>query len=175
MKAYSDDSCERGFAACAEGASSVGAFAARFRVSYSFVHQLRRHQRTTGSAAALPHRGGSAPLPDAAARAELAACVAQQPDATLDELRAQLAAGAPAGRTKVWQAVQALDLRRKKSVHAAERGTEHAKGLRRAFLEVLPGEDITRFKFVDERKFDVYAPLWPRCRGPPVRPGRVPA
>lgn len=116
MKPYSDDLRERVVAACAAGERSVGEVAAQFCVSVSFVHKLRRRQRTTGSLAALPHRGGPAPLLDAAARAELVACVARQPDATLDELRAQLAAaGAPAaGRTTVWQAVQGLDLRRKK-------------------------------------------------------------
>lgn len=115
MKPYSDDLRERVLAACAEG-GPVGAVAAQFRVSVSFVHKLRRRQRTTGSGAALPRRGGPAPLLNAAARAELAACVARQPDATQAELRAQLAAaGAPAaGRTTVWQALQALDLRRKK-------------------------------------------------------------
>ena len=94
----------------------MGAVAAQFSVSVSFVHKLRRRQRTTGSLAVLPHRGGPAPLLDAAAPAALAACVARQSDATLDELRGQLAAGgAPAaGRTTVWQALHALDLRRKK-------------------------------------------------------------
>ena len=116
MKPYSEDLRERVVAACAEDGRSVGEVAAQFRVSTSFVHKLRRRRRTTGSLAALPHRGGPAPLLDAAARAELAASVARQPDATLDELRGQLAAGgAPAvGRTTVWQALQTLDLRRKK-------------------------------------------------------------
>lgn len=116
MKPYSEDLRERVLAACAEGGGSVGAVATQFRVSVSFVHKLRRRQRTTGTGAALPHRGGPPPLLDAAARADLAGCVARQPDATLDELRGQLAAcGAPAvGRTTVWQALQALDLRRKK-------------------------------------------------------------
>ena len=116
MKPYSEDLRERVVAACAEDGRSVGEVAAQFRVSVSFVHKVRRRQRTTGSLAALPHRGGPAPLLDAATRAELAACVARQPDTTPDELRGHLAAsGAPAvGRTTVWQALQALDLRRKK-------------------------------------------------------------
>jgi transposase len=81
-------------------------------VSLSFVNKLLKRQRTSGSLAALPHRGGPSPLRDAAARTQLAACVAGQ----LDELRVQLAAsGGPAvGRTTVWQGLQALDLRRKK-------------------------------------------------------------
>jgi transposase len=87
-------------------------------VSLSFVTKLRPRprQRPRGSLAALPHRGGPAPLLEAAARTHLAACVAQQPDATLDELRVHLAAsGGPAvGRTTLWQGLQALNLRRKK-------------------------------------------------------------
>jgi transposase len=116
MKPYSEDLRERVVAACVEGGHSVSEVAAQFRVSVSFVHKLRRRHRTTGSLAALPHRGGPAPLLDAAARAELAACVARQPDATLEELRGQLAAagGPAAGRTTVWQALRTLDLRRKK-------------------------------------------------------------
>ncbi|WP_460515323.1 hypothetical protein [Hymenobacter jeollabukensis] len=64
----------------------------------SFVNKLLQRQRAGGGVAALAHRGGPAPLLDEAARTQLAACVAQQPDATLDELRALLvAAGGPAG------------------------------------------------------------------------------
>lgn len=118
MKPYSDDLRERVLAACAAGLDSVSEVAAQFRVSVSFIDKLRRRQRTTGTVAALPHRGGPAPVFDAAARAHLATCVARQPDATLAELRAQLAAeGGPAvGQTTVWKALQALDLRRKKRV-----------------------------------------------------------
>lgn len=116
MKPYSEDLRERIAAACAAGNNSLGQVAAHFSVSLSFVNKLLKRQRTSGTLAALPHRGGPAPLLDAAARVQLAACVAQQPDATLDELRVLLAAsGGPAvGRTTVWQALQTLDLRRKK-------------------------------------------------------------
>jgi len=118
MKPYSLDLRERVAAACAAGDRSLGQVAAQFSVSLSFVHKLRKRQRTTGAVAALPHRGGPPPLLLAAAQAQLAACVAQQPDATLDELRTHLAAcGGPAvGRTTLWQGLQALDLRRKKRV-----------------------------------------------------------
>ena len=116
MKPYSTDLRERIAAACSAGDTSVGQVAARFSVSLSFVNKLIKRQRTSGSLAALPHRGGPSPLLDAEARAQLAACVARQPDATLDELRVLLAAsGGPAvGRTTVWQGLQTLDLRRKK-------------------------------------------------------------
>lgn len=118
MKAYSTDLRERVAAACHAGDRSIPQVAAHFSVSVSFVDKLLRRQRTTGTVAALPHAGGPVPLLDEAARIQLAACVAQQPDATLDELRAHLAAsGGPAvGRTTVWQGLQKLDLRRKKRV-----------------------------------------------------------
>lgn len=125
LKPYSDDLRERVATACAVGNQSIGQVAAHFSVSVAFVNKLLKRQRTSGSLAALPHRGGPPPLLDAAARSQLAACVAQQPDATLDELRTQLAAsGGPAvGRTTLWQALQALDLRRKKRVSTPPNAT----------------------------------------------------
>ncbi|AMJ64720.1 helix-turn-helix domain-containing protein [Hymenobacter sp. PAMC 26628] len=118
MKPYSPDLRERIAAACAAGNTSISQVAVRFSVSLSFVNKLLKRQRTSGSLAALPHRGGPSPLPDADARPPLAACVARQPDATLDELRGHLAAsGGPAvGRTTLWQGLQALHLRRQKRV-----------------------------------------------------------
>ena len=125
MKAYSIDLRERVAAACAAPQARIYQVAAQFSVSISFVDKLLRRQRTSGSLAALPHRGGPPPLLDAAARTQLAACVARQPDATLDELRVHLAAsGGPAvGRTTVWQGLQALDLRRKKRAPAPPSAT----------------------------------------------------
>ena len=116
MKAYSIDLRERVAAACAKPGATQTAVAARFCVSVSFVEKLRQRQRASGSVAALPHRSGPTPLLDAAARAELGACLRQQPDATLDELRVWLAAlGGPAvSPATVGRAVQALDWRRKK-------------------------------------------------------------
>ena len=41
----------------------------------------------------------------------------------------------------------------KESIHAAKRDTKRVNALRRDFLEALPGQDVTRFKFVDEMRF----------------------
>ena len=84
-------------AACtAPGATQI-AVAARFCVSASFIEKLR--QWAGGSVAVRPHRRGPVPLLGAAARAELGACLRQQPDATLDELCGWVAAlGGPAVR-----------------------------------------------------------------------------
>ena len=97
IKAYSIDLRERVAAACAAPGATQTVVAARFCVSVSFVEKLRQRQRASGSVAARPHRSGPAPLLGAAARAELGACLRQQPGATLDELRAWVAAlGGPA-------------------------------------------------------------------------------
>lgn len=116
MQAYSDDLRHRVAAACASGQFTLEEVASRFTVSVSFVNKLLKRQRTTGSVAALPRRGGPAPRLQAADHQRLAACVAAQPDATLTELGQQLvAAGSPAvSSTVLCQTLQALDLRRKK-------------------------------------------------------------
>lgn len=118
MQAYSDDLRERVVAAYATGQLTISQVASRFAVSVSFVDKLLKRQRTSGSVAALPHRGGPAPRLQEADRQRLLACVTAQPDATLAELRQQLvAAGSPAvGQTVLWQTLRQLDLRRKKRV-----------------------------------------------------------
>ena len=64
----------------------------------------------------MPACGGPAPRLDPAGRAQLLVCLCQQPGATLDEVRAALAAaGGPAlSRTAVWRAVESLGWGRKK-------------------------------------------------------------
>ena len=154
MKPYPADLRERVAAACAAGDHPLGQVAARSSVSLSFVNKLLKRQRTHGTVAALPHHGGPAPLLDEAARADLAACVARQPDATLDatldELRVLLAASGGPAHHRMAGLAGAGFAAHKKSVHAAERAAERVKQLRRAFLEALPGQDVARFKFVDE-------------------------
>jgi len=111
MQAYSDDLQERVAAAYATGQFTISQVANRFAVS-TFVEKLLKRQRTSGSVAALPHRGEPAPRLQEADRQRLAACVAAQPDATLAELGQQLVAtGSPAvGQTVLWQTLQVLDL-----------------------------------------------------------------
>jgi transposase len=128
MKAYSDDLRQRVAAACAAPGRSLPQVAAQFAVSFCFVEKLRRRQRTSGSVAALPHRGGPAPRLTEVGRATLLSCVAAQPDATLDELRQHVvAAGGPTlGRTALWSALQALNWRRKKRVSMPPSATPSA-------------------------------------------------
>ena len=118
MKAYSLDLRERVAAACQQPGRTLGAVAAQFSVSVSFVEKLLQRQRTSGSLAPLPLRGGPAPCLDASSRADVVACLRQQPDATLDELRVWVAAlGGPAvSVATMGRAVQAVGWRRKKRV-----------------------------------------------------------
>ena len=116
MKAYSLDLRERVAAARQQPGRTLRAVAAQFSVSVSFVEKLLQRQRTSGSLAPLPLRGGPAPCLDASSRADVGACLRQQPDATLDELRVWMAAlGGPAvSVATMGRAVQAMGWRRKK-------------------------------------------------------------
>ena len=78
MKAYySLDLRERVAAACQPLGRTIEAVAAQFSVSVSFVEKLLQRQRTSGSLAPLPLRGGSAPCLNASNRADLVACLRQ--------------------------------------------------------------------------------------------------
>ena len=143
--------------------------AAQFSVSVFFVQKLLQRQRTSGSLAPRSLCGGPAPCLDASSRADLVACLRQQPDATLDALRVWLAApGGPAGSPatdgpcRVGRGLAA----KKKSVHAAERDPERVRDLRAAFLEALQTEDVTCFKFVDETSTNLtYCRRYARAEG----------
>ena len=128
MKAYSLALRERVAAACGQPGSRAVAVAAQFSVSVSFVEKLLHRQRATGSVAALPPRSGPAPDLGDRARAELRACLRQEPDATLAELCTWLAAiGGPAvSQSTLWRAVQALGWRRKKRASTPPNATPGA-------------------------------------------------
>ena len=100
----------------------------KFSVSISFVDKLLHRQRTSGSVASLPASGGRLPLLDAEGLAQLTACLEQQPDATLDELRTTLAAvGGPAlSRTSTWRAVEGAGWGRKKKASMPPSATANA-------------------------------------------------
>ena len=150
---------------------------ARVSVSVSFVEKLLHRQRTHGSLAALPWRGGPVPCLDAPARTRLVAGLRQQPGATVNELRVWPAAlgGRAVSRTRLGRAVQALgwDGRcrrwaggKKKCVHAAERNTERVVALRSALVEAVQRADFTCCKFVDETSTNlIYCRRYARAEG----------
>ena len=111
--AYSLDLRTRVLAAVDAKDGTRAAIAARFSVSTAWIRRLVQRRRETGAIAPRPHRGGPAPSLTPADRARLRAPVAQQPDATLAELRDGLAA--PVGIMTIARALRALRLPLKKS------------------------------------------------------------
>jgi len=86
-----------------------------FGVSRSFIEKLLQRQRATNSSAALPPSGGQQ-SPLRAHEEKIRGFVADQPDITLDELRAKLksATGLVVSRAALCRELQRLNLPRKK-------------------------------------------------------------
>jgi transposase len=113
MKADSMDLRERVVAACDQGDATREQIAARFAVSISWIRDLLRRRRLTGSIAPRPHSGGRAPACDAAAAARLRQAVRDDADATLQELAR--AANVDCGPSAVHRALVRLGITRKQS------------------------------------------------------------
>ena len=120
MAAYSLDLRERIIRAVEGEEQTKRAVAALFEVHESFIYKLLRQQREVGHLAPLPHGGGHTAKLQEKQLARLTDLVAQNPDATLDELGTQLQkkARVKVGRTTLWRALEALDLPRKKRPNA---------------------------------------------------------
>ena len=116
MKPYSLDLRRRVLAAWQRGEGSQRQLAARFSVHLTFVRNLLRLYRQSGSIEPRPHGGGRRPLADGPVLERLTQMVAQRPDDTLDEHRERLAAaGGPAmSRATLARALQRLKLTVKK-------------------------------------------------------------
>src|SRR5215210_3270871 len=113
MRTYSMDLRERVVAACDEGVDTREEIAERFSVGVSWIRDLMRRRRETGSIAPRPRGGGRAPAFDAAATARPREAVRADDDATLEELAA--AAGVACGPSAVHRALRRLGMRRKRS------------------------------------------------------------
>ena len=132
MKAYSLDLRERIVRAHAQHLGSQRALATLFAVSLSFVEKLLRRHRTTGGSAPRPHAGGRAPTCDGAARALIRQLVQAQPDATLQELCAQLQQqqGLRVSMATMSRLLHRLGLPRKKRRSMRRNGTRPASNRR---------------------------------------------
>ena len=109
MRPYSTDLRQRVLHDCDAGLPTQ-AVADKYQVSDSFVRKLKRRRRLTGNAAPTTPRR---PPPGWAADADrIRAAVAEQPDRTLEELRARL--GVAYSLTTLWRATRALGLTLKK-------------------------------------------------------------
>jgi transposase len=84
--AFSLDLRERVWRAYKQGNLSQPPVAEQFGVSASFVRDLVRRKRETGSLAPKPHGGGHPPALDNKGLEHLAQSVARKSDATLEEL-----------------------------------------------------------------------------------------
>jgi transposase len=113
MKAYSVDLRQRVVAAVQEGNSTRGEIAERFSVCKSWIRRLLQRLRETGSIEPLPHGGGRPPKLDETDLERLRELSAEQPDATLNELRARL--GEPVCQMTICRGLRRLQLPLKKS------------------------------------------------------------
>src|SRR5437870_18376 len=87
MKTYSMDLRERVIGLCDRREGSREEIAVRMGVSTAWIRRLLQRRRESGSIAPRPHGGGRRAAFTGQAMADLKALVAQQPDATLEELR----------------------------------------------------------------------------------------
>jgi transposase len=113
MKPYSMDLRERVVAARDARDGTRQQIAARFSVSVSWIRDLLKRRRDTGSIAPRPHGGGRAPAFDGAAAARLREAVRADDDATLEELSE--AVGVRCCASAVHRALRRLGITRKKS------------------------------------------------------------
>lgn len=120
MKAYSLDLRQKVIAAIDRGGETYAQIAATFGVSESFLYKLLRQRRATGEIAPLPHGGGVPVKLDDAKLEMLVDLVADQPDATLAELRQglQRRAKVAVSVSTVWRALEQIKFPLKKKPNA---------------------------------------------------------
>jgi len=125
MAAYSLDLRERIVEAVERQIGSKRKIAALFDVHESFIYKLLRQKRDRGDIAPLPHGGGAHAKLSADQLRQLPALVAATPDATLDELRAQMEkkVRVTVSLSTLCRGLQALGLSRKKSPSAPPKPT----------------------------------------------------
>lgn len=111
MRAYSLDLRER-VAADVDAGASQSETARKYRVSTRWIYKLLRQREETGDLAPRQSRTGP-PRALAGREQELAELVGQSPDATLEELRQELAASV--SLVTVWRALKRSGLTLKKS------------------------------------------------------------
>jgi len=112
MKSYSEDLRLRVLADCDAGMKTKPV-AQKYSVSESWVRRLKQRRRETGEVAPREQRHGPLPSWETQAYAEaLRAAVAEQPDATLEELKGRL--GLAVAVSTLWRACAALGFSFKK-------------------------------------------------------------
>jgi transposase len=117
MKPYPLELRQRIGEAVDQQLSTIEEIAGIFQVHSSYVYKLLRQRRDTKELAPLPHGGGANPKLESADREVLRGFVAEQPDATLAELREESRnrKRVDVSVSTVWRWLEALALTRKKS------------------------------------------------------------
>ena len=117
MKPYPLELRQRIVEAVDQQVSTIEESAGIFQVHSSYVYKLLRQQRDTKELAPLPHGGGASPKLESAYREVLLDLVAEQPDATLAELREGIRKRKRVNVrvSTVWRWLEALALTREKS------------------------------------------------------------
>ena len=111
MKPYSMDLRQRVLADCDAGLATKQV-AQKYTVSPAWVRRLKQRRRQSGQLAPTDYRHGRRPSWDGYGE-RLAEAVRQQPDATLEELKARLALAV--ALSTLWRACAALGLSVKKN------------------------------------------------------------
>jgi transposase len=126
MKAYPTDVRRQLVHAYQRRLGSQRALADAFGVSPSFVKKVLRRYRTTGYLTPKPPNGGPKPRFDVAAQAMLQSLVHMQPESTLEELCARLAAttGIQVSVATMCRQLQRLGLSRHQRCSASRRGSK---------------------------------------------------
>ena len=116
MKAYSFDLRQKVIDAVDRGIATYEKIAATFGVSQSFLYKLLCQRRATGEIAPLPHGGGATAKLDEEKLLALADLVAEQPDATLEELRQRLQRRqkVAVSLSTIWRGLEQMELTLKK-------------------------------------------------------------
>jgi transposase len=129
MDSYSVDLRKRVLEDCDAG-GGTGQVALKYRVSESWVRRLKQRRRESGEIAARPSRNKRQPQWLAYAD-RLQALVAQQPDATLRELRERL--GVSFSEMTLCRALRALQLtfKKKSCMRPSKTGPTLRRGVKR--------------------------------------------
>ena len=174
-KPYSDDLRER-IVGAVEAGHSRRVAARMFEVSASCAVKLVRRWRETGSV--KPGKMGAPKGSKLAPHSDwLVDLVKQEPDLTLEEIRARLRAerDMAASIGAIWKFFERQDFTLKKPAHAAEQERPDVAAARAVWRDWQTGLDPTRLVFIDENRgqYRHGPPLRPRQAGRAAQGGRA--
>jgi transposase len=130
-RAYSDDLRCKILETYEPGDIGLEQLAEQFGVSYGYTKKIRRQQLQSGQME-RPQQARHGPVSRVTARVQeqLRVAVQRQPDLTLAELGQQLDQGAQVrlSKTRLWEVLQRLGLRRKKNLSTRRSRTRNEAG-----------------------------------------------